>query len=237
MNSNGPLICLLVDDNKVARVLLKKILLNVNNVTVIGECESALEAKSFLEANHVDILFLDVEMPEMSGLDLLKLLPNRPHTILTTAKEQYAVEAFELNVLDYLVKPFTLTRVLAAVDRVQELIRFKQSQQPEAITPKHLFIKENKVIRKINVDDILWMEAKGDYVQFNLPDKMYMVHGSLKTIEDKFSPEKFVRVHRSYVIAIDKVEYIENRLVYIKNQPIPVSESYKDALLAKLHLL
>ncbi|MBZ4189224.1 LytR/AlgR family response regulator transcription factor [Niabella beijingensis] len=237
MNAKGPLICLLVDDNKVARVILRKILRNVNAVEVVGECESALEAKSFLEFNHVDVLFLDVEMPEMNGLELLKLLPNRPHTILTTAKEQYAVEAFELNVVDYLVKPFTLTRVLAAIDKVQELIRFKQSQQADAITPKHLFIKENKVIRKINVEDILWMEAKGDYVQFNLPDKTYMVHGSLKTIEDKFSTDKFVRVHRSYVIAIDKVEYIENRLVYIKNQPIPVSESYKDALLAKLHLL
>lgn len=123
------------------------------------------------------------------------------------------------------------------MDKVQELIKFKQSHQTKAISAQQLFIKENKVIRKINLDDILWMEAKGDYVQFNLPGKSYMVHGSLKAIEDKFSSDKFIRVHRSYIIAIDKVEYIEDRLVYIKNQPIPVSESYKDLLLSKLDLL
>lgn len=235
--NGSPLTCLLVDDNKVARVTLGKILQNISTVSVIGECENALQAKEFLGANQVDILFLDVEMPEMTGLDLLRLLPNRPHTILTTAKKSYAVEAFELNVVDYLVKPFTLTRVIAAVDKVRELIKFKKSSQTNTITKKQLFIKENKVIRKINLDDILWMEAKGDYVQFNFPEKSYMVHGSLKTIEDKFSSDKFIRVHRSYIIALDKVEYIEDRLVYIKNQPIPVSESYKDILLAKLHLL
>ncbi len=237
MNRKGPLTCLLVDDNKVARVTLRKILQNINAVTIVGECGNALEAKDFLDETPVDILFLDVEMPEMSGLELLRLLANKPHTILTTAKENYAVEAFELNVVDYLVKPFTLTRVITALDKVQELIRFKQSPQTNTITPKQLFIKENKVIRKVNLDDILWMEAKGDYVQFKLPDKSYMVHGSLKAIEDKFSSDQFIRVHRSYIIAVDKVEYIEDRLVYIKNQPIPVSESYKDALLAKLNLL
>lgn len=235
--NRSPLTCLLVDDNKVARVTLGKILQNISTVSVIGECESALQAKEFLSAQQVDILFLDVEMPEMTGLDLLRLLPNRPHTILTTAKKTYAVEAFELNVVDYLVKPFTLTRVIAAVDKVRELIKFKKSSQTNTITKKQLFIKENKVIRKINLDDILWMEAKGDYVQFNFPEKSHMVHGSLKTIEEKFSSDKFIRVHRSYIIALDKVEYIEDRLVYIKNQPIPVSESYKDMLLAKLHLL
>lgn len=237
MNVKGPLICLLVDDNKVARLTLKKVLKNLSTVEVAGECTNGLDAKIFLERNHVDILFLDVEMPGMSGLDLLRLLPRRPYTILTTAKKSYAVEAFELNVVDYLVKPFTLPRVLAALDKILELIKFKQSHQTKAIGAQQLFIKENKVIRKINLQDILWMEAKGDYVQFNLPDRSYMVHGSLKAIEDKFSSDKFIRVHRSYIIAIDKVEFIEDRLVYIKNQPIPVSESYREILLSKLDLL
>lgn len=237
MGIGNPLTCLLVDDNKVARVTLRKILQNISAVEVAGECENAIDAKAFLETNRIDILFLDIEMPEMNGLELLRVLPQKPYTILTTAKERYAVEAFELNVLDYLVKPFTLTRVIAAIDKVKELIQFKSSQQTNVVTPRQLFIKENKVIRKINLDDILWVEAKGDYVQFHLPEKSYMVYGSLKTIEDKLPAEKFVRIHRSYIIAIDKVEFIEDRLVYIKNQPIPVSESYKDGLLTKLHLL
>lgn len=237
MNIKNPLTCLLVDDNNVALVVLRKILSNIAGVQIVGECKSAPEAKAFLESHPVDILFLDVEMPEMSGLDLLRLLPDRPHTVLTTGNARYAIEAFELNVIDYLVKPFTLTRVLAALDKVQELIRFKRSGKTEVITPKQLFIKENKVIRKINVDDILWIEAKADYMQLKLSDRTYLVYGRLKTIEEIFSSQKFVRVHRSYIIAVDKVEYIENRVIYIQNHPIPVSGSYREALLSSLQLL
>lgn len=230
--------CLIVDDNKIARITLRQILDKVGTVTIVGECEDAVSAKSFLEKKQIDILFLDIEMPGMSGMELLKLLPQRPLTILVTAKKGYAVEAFELNVVDYLVKPFALSRILTSVDRAVELLRNREVKlDTQNKLQEYLFIKDNKVIRKLNFADILWIEAKGDYVKFHVSGKDHIVHGSLKAIEENFPTDLFIRVHRSYVIAIDKIDYIEDRVVYIDNQPIPISESYKDILLKKLNLL
>ena len=121
---------------------------------------------------------------------------------------------------------------MAALDKVRELMRFKRSGKTDVITSRQLFIKENKVIRKMNVDDILRIEAKADYMQFTLSDKTYLVHGRLKTIEQTLSSKKNARVHRSFIIAVDKVECIENRLIHINNHPIPVSESYGHAFVA-----
>ncbi|GAB3006257.1 LytTR family DNA-binding domain-containing protein [Niabella terrae] len=231
-----PFTCLIVDDNKVARLLLRQILEKLNGVTVAGECENAVAAKQFIEAHEVDILFLDIEMPGMNGLELLRMLPQRPLTILTTGKQGYAVEAFELNVVDYIVKPFSLARVMLSIERAKELISAKNVQMAPDITSDFLFVKDNKVIRKLDINSLLWMEAKGDYVKIHIPEKSYVVHGSLKAIEDKFPSQKFIRVHRSYIIAINKIDYIEDRVVYIHNQAIPISESYKDALLKSLQL-
>ncbi len=229
--------CLIVDDNKVAIVLLKQLLEKTGKVTIVGECEDAISANDFLQRKNVDILFLDVEMPEMSGLELLKMLPDRPLTILTTAKEGYAVEAFELNVVDYLVKPFSLSRVIQAVDKARELLSHKNSRITTESSDKILFIKDNKSIKKLEVDEILYLEAKGDYVRIQVTGSSFVVHSTLKTFEDRFPPGKFLRVHRSYVIAVDKIDYIEDRTAYIRGQAIPISGSYKDALLQNLNLL
>lgn len=232
-----PLNCLIVDDNKVARLLLRQILEKIEGIIITQEFDNSLKAKSYLENNNIDILFLDIEMPEMSGLDLLRVLPERPLTIFTTAKHGYAVEAFELNVVDYIVKPFSLARVMLATERAKELLSNKNVRITKDASSDFVFVKDNKVIRKLNVSEILWVEAKGDYVKINTPQKSFIVHGSLKSIEDRFPVQKFMRVHRSYIIAIDKIDYIEDRIVYIHNQAIPISESYKEALLKSLQLL
>lgn len=230
--------CLIVDDNKVARVLLRQLLEKTGTVNIIGECEDAISANYFLQNKNVDILFLDIEMPGMSGLELLKMLPERPLTILTTAKQGYAVEAFELNVVDYLVKPFSLSRVMLAVERAKDLLNNKNVQlSKDNAASNVLFIKDNKSIKKLDIDDVLYMEAKGDYVRIYTPSNSFVIHGSLKTVEDKFPPGKLLRVHRSFVIALNKIDYIEDRIVYIHDQAIPISESYKDVLLQNLNLL
>ena len=228
--------CLIVDDNKVARVLLRQFLEKAGSINILGECEDAIAANSFLQNKTVDLLFLDIEMPGMNGLELLRLLPERPLTILTTAKQGYAVEAFELNVVDYLVKPFSLSRVMLALERARELITNKNAELSKDASANYIFIKDNKSIIKLDLNDILYIEAKGDYIRIHIPGKSYVVHASLRIVEDKFPQGNFIRVHRSYVIALSKIDYIEDRVVYIHNQAIPISESYKDALLKKLNL-
>ncbi len=229
--------CLIVDDNKVARVLLRQLLDKTGIVNILGECEDAITANYFLQKKSVDVLFLDIEMPGMTGFELLKMLPERPLTILTTAKQGYAVEAFELNVVDYLVKPFSLSRVMLAVERAKELLSHKNAQLKQDTSDNVLFIKDNKSIKKLDVNEVLYMEAKGDYVRIHVPGNSYVIHGSLKGVEEKFPPGRFLRVHRSYIVALNKIDYIEDRVVYIHDIAIPISESYKDILLQNLKLL
>ena len=229
--------CLIVDDNKVARLLLKQILIKIEGITIMEEFEDPLKAKTFIENNTVDLLFLDIEMPELSGLELLRRLHKRPLTILTTAKQGYAVEAFELNVVDYIVKPFTLARVMLSVERAKELLSNENVKIAKEESNDFVFLKDNKAIRKVNMSEILWIEAKGDYIKIHIPKKSFVIHGSLKSIEEKLPVQKFMRIHRSYTIAIDKIDYIEDKVVYIHEQAIPISDTYKELLLKRLQLL
>ncbi|RZM18944.1 MAG: response regulator transcription factor [Pedobacter sp.] len=236
MKENQLPTCLIVDDNKVARLMLRQLLEKINTINIIGECEDAIAARKSLEDQEIDILFLDIEMPGMSGLELLKVLPNKPLTILTTAKQGYAVEAFEMNVVDYLVKPFAVSRLMLAVERAIELLKGKESQL-EQVSPDNIFIKEGKIIRNLDLNEVLYMEAKGDYVRIHVPGKSYIIHSTLRLLEEKLPSGLFLRVHRSYIIALNKIDYIEDMVVNIHGMAIPVSDSYRDQLLKNLHLL
>ena len=227
---------LIVDDNKVIRLMLVEMLKKIDDVEIVGECESAIEARSFLSKHEVDILLLDVEMPGMTGLELLKLLPEKPATILITAKTGYAIEAFELNVIDYLVKPISISRVMLAIEKAKELLAMKNTQVNE-INRDQIFIKDNKIIRKILLNDILWMESKGDYVKINTVETQYIIHSTLKNMEAKLPASEFVRIHRGYLIPVSKIDYIEDGVAYIMGTPLPVSETYKNDLLKKLQLI
>jgi DNA-binding LytR/AlgR family response regulator len=227
---------LVVDDNKIVRLMLVEMLKKIDGIIVAGECNSAIEARTFLKNEKVDILFLDVEMPGMTGLELLKVLPEKPATILVTAKQGYAIEAFELNVVDYLVKPFSISRVMLAVEKVVELLKMK-NVHVNNVEQDHLFIRDNKVIRKVVLNDILWLEAKGDYVKINTGALNYVIHSTLKNLADKLPEGDFVRIHRGYIVSISKIDYIEDNVVFISNTPLPVSETYKNDLLKKLRLV
>jgi len=227
---------LIVDDNKVARLMLSEMLRKIDAIRIAGEFEDAPSAISHLKKNDIDILFLDVEMPGMSGLELLKILPDRPLTILVTAKTGYAVEAFELNVVDYLVKPFAVSRVILAVERAIELLEVKNSNVNQ-VENDHIFIRDGKAIRKILLNSILWLEAKGDYVKIVTQNGNFIIHATLKNIEEKLSANEFVRIHRGYIIPITKIDYIEDGAAYIQGTPLPVSENYRNELLRNLRLL
>ena len=227
---------LIVDDNKVIRLMLSEMLRKIDDVEIVGECETAMEAKSFLSKHAVDILLLDVEMPGMTGLELLKLLPERPATILITAKTGYAIEAFELNVIDYIVKPVSIARVMLAIEKAKELLDMKNTQLNE-VNREQIFIKDNKVIRKILLNEILWLESKGDYVKINTIEKQYIIHATLKSMEEKLPAAEFVRIHRGFLIPVSKIDYIEDGVAFIMGTPLPVSETYKNDLLKKLQLI
>lgn len=219
-----------------ARILLRQLLEQVPSISVTGECDNAVDALAVLNKAETDILFLDIEMPGMSGIDLLKSLPVRPLTIFTSANKGYGSEAFELNVVDYLVKPLLLPRTMMAINRAAELLREKNVYLNE-VQAEHIFIKENKVIRKLLIDDIYLFESKGDYVKIYVTDKYYVVHATLKLFEDRMPSAKFIRVHRSFIVALDKIEYIEENILYLNNNPVPLSESYRSQFLKKLNLL
>lgn len=227
---------LIVDDNNVSGVMLHEMLKKIDGIEITGVFTSAIEARNYLKGNTVDILFLDVEMPGMTGLELLRVLNERPLTIMVTANKEYAVEAFELNVVDFLVKPFSLSRVTLAVEKAVELLLMRNSQL-KRVEEDHFFIRDNKAIRKVQLADIRWIESKGDYVKIITTGLIHIIHSTLKNMEDNLPENKFARIHRGYLISLDKLEYIEDGAAYINGIALPVSETYKNELLRKLRLL
>ena len=170
--------CIIVDDNKMARMAIKQLVSQLSNVDLVGECNDAVEALDILNSSQVDLLLLDIEMPGMTGLDLIKKLGNtKPLIIFTTAKKDYAVEAFELNVIDYLIKPIALPRLKQAIDKAQEALD-SNKQEVKVEEQEFVFVKDNGILKRIAIDDILFLEAMGDYVKVHTLQKfhVYMLH-------------------------------------------------------------
>jgi DNA-binding LytR/AlgR family response regulator len=229
--------CLIVDDNKMARMALKQLVAQVQSLDLVAECSNAMEAYNYLNAVPIDLLFLDIEMPDMTGIELIKKLGNkRPLIIFTTAKKEYAVEAFELNVVDYLIKPLTQSRFLQAVEKANETMESRKEEM-KVEEQSFVFVKDNGVLKRISIDDILFLEAMGDYVKVHTAQKFHVVHATLKSIEEKLPPSKFVRVHRSYIVAINKIDFIQEGTITIGKTTIPVADTHKANLNKRLNLL
>jgi DNA-binding LytR/AlgR family response regulator len=229
--------CIIVDDNKMARMALKQLVSQVPALELVAECNDAAEALDSLNTTQVDLLLLDIEMPDMTGLDLIrKLGNNKPLIIFTTAKKDYAVEAFELNVVDYLVKPIALPRFKQAIEKAQETID-SNKQEVKVEEQGFVFVKDNGVLKRIAIDDILFLEAMGDYVKVHTSQKFHVVHATLKSIEEKLPASKFIRVHRSYIVAINKIDYIQEGTISIGKTTIPVADTHKSNLNKRLNLL
>jgi len=229
--------CIIVDDNKMARMALKQLVSLLSNVDLVAECNDAVEALDILNSSQVDLLLLDIEMPGMTGLDLIKKLGNtKPLIIFTTAKKDYAVEAFELNVIDYLIKPIALPRLKQAIDKAQEALD-SNKQEVKVEEQEFVFVKDNGILKRIAIDDILFLEAMGDYVKVHTPQKFHVVHATLKSIEEKLPSSKFLRVHRSFIVAINKIDYIQEGTISIVKTTIPVADTHKSNLNKRLNLL
>lgn len=229
--------CLIVDDNKMARLAMKQLVGKVQGLQLVAECSDAMEAYNHLTSEHIDLLLLDIEMPGMTGIELTKKLSNKNALIIfTTAKTDYAVEAFELNVVDYLVKPVTLPRFLQAFEKAKEVMD-SSKQEVKIEDQSFVFVKDSGILKKLNVDDILYLEAMGDYVKVFTSQKFHVLHSTLKAIEEKLPLAKFIRVHRSYIVALGKIDFIQDGMIHIGKAIIPVAETYKTILNKKLNLL
>jgi DNA-binding LytR/AlgR family response regulator len=229
--------CLIIDDNKMARAAMKQLASQFDDLTVVGECSNAMESYNLVNAQPVDVLFLDIEMPEMSGIELTRHLGDKkPIIVFTTAKKDYAVDAFELNVADYIVKPVTIPRFLQAVEKVREI--YNSNKVDVSFEEKEfVFIRDNGILKRLLIDDIHFLESMGDYVKVFTQHKFHAVHITLKSMEDKLPSNKFLRVHRSYVVAVNKIEKIEEGVIIINNKSIPVADAYRSTLNKRLNIL
>ena len=230
--------CIVVDDNKMARTALKQLIAQVDFLELKEECANPVDAFNYLKKEAIDLVFLDVEMPGMSGIELIKNLEKRPLIILITAKKEYAVEAFELNVADYIVKPVDLPRFMRAVSRAKEL--FESQDQKIELNEKdkeYIFVRSNSLLVKIKISDIIYVQALGDYVNIFTSDKRHTVHITLKALEEKLPTTKFYRLHRSYLVSVDHIDKIEEGTAYVGKHPLPIGEQFKKELLKLLNLI
>ncbi|MGH2647451.1 MAG: LytR/AlgR family response regulator transcription factor [Ginsengibacter sp.] len=229
--------CLIVDDNKIARTTMKQMAGFVEDIIVTKECSNATEAFNFLQENHVDLILLDIEMPGMSGIDLTKNLGiSRPVIIFTSSKKEYAVEAFELNVADYILKPITPARFTQAIEKARDILS-SNKEEVKINEDEFIFIRDSNIIRRLKIDEILYAEAMGDYVKLHTTQKFYAIHSTLKTVESRLPDTIFLRVHRSYIVAVNKIDTIEEGAIIIKGKPLPVADAYRAALNKRIHII
>lgn len=231
--------CIIVDDDNLSRTVLKQLVEQVNFLTLKQECSDSLEAYNLLQKEDIDLVFLDVEMPGLSGLELIKTLEKRPIIILITSKKDYAVEAFELNVADYLIKPVNLQRFTQAVSRAKELYdnRDQLVVTNNGKAKDYIFVRSNSILTKIKLDDIIYIQALGDYVNIYTADKRSTIHCTLKSMAEKLPENKFYRLHRSYLVAMDHIDSVEDNTAYLGKHPLPIGEQFRKELLRKLHLV
>ena len=229
--------CVIADDEPIAREIIQTYCAHLPNLTVVASCGNALEAKAALQMHKADILFLDINMPVLSGIAFLKTLKNGPQVIFTTAYREYAVEAFDLSACDYLLKPFSLERFMMAVDKAIERIQGSlTSNQEQAATSKDafFFIKADGKIYKVLHDDLLFAEAKGNYTRIVTAHHTLLPVITFSSFEELLPKNLFLRVHRSFLINKSKITHIEGNRVFIGNNEIPIGSNYKEEFLRVL---
>lgn len=233
--------CIIIDDEKLARTIIKTLCDEVNTLNVVGEFPNAMQAIKYLNEHEVDLIFLDIHMPDFTGFDFVKTLKNPPSIVLTTSDPKFAIEAFQYEcIVDYLLKPIASDRFKMAVEKAkkQQLIASKEAEsKKEASYENDFYINIDRRLIKIDIPSIYLVEAKGDYIHIKTEDKNYTVHSTLKKIEEKLPDSLFLKIHRSYIINLKKIIDIEDNSVLIKKDVIPVSRSKRPELMKRLDLL
>lgn len=226
--------CLIVDDDELSCLNLQRLCKKVDDLEVVAICNDGFEAINILKNKQVDFIFLDIIMPELSGMDMVKSIPNLPPVIFTTGRDDMAVEAFENEIIDYLVKPIELPRFLKSYNRVRNYISNKNSESEKT----EIYVRSGGKLVRIGFSDVLLIETLDDYVVFKMENgNSHVVHSTLKNMAVKLEGTTFLKIHRSYIVNISKIDSIEEGFVKITDSLIPISRLHKQELLDKVNLL
>ena len=232
--------CIIIDDESTARLIINQLCSNIDNVKVVNEFSNAIEAIKFLNHNEVDLIFLDIHMPDFTGFDFIQTLKNPPQVILTTSDNNFAIEAFEYNcIVDYLLKPISFPRFEKAISKAEQGYNNSKVNgiNVQDSSDNDLYVNIDRRLIKIDIPSIYLVEAKGDYINVKTSEQNYTVHSTLKKIEEKLPDHLFLKVHRSYIINVKEIIDIEVNSVLIKKDLVPVSRSNRPELMKRLNLL
>ncbi len=226
--------CIAVDDEPLALRLLQDNISKCPFLKLVAACNDAFEAMKALEENKIDLMFIDIQMPGLTGLQLIGSLENKPLVIFITAYKQYALESYDLSVVDYLVKPVALDRFIKACNRAKELHELKAIKQQHTVQPsaEYFFLSIDYSQVKVIFDDIIWIEGLRDYIKLNLKStkKPLIVRTSLKAIESELPQNKFIRIHKSWLVAISEITAVRKNSIFIKEMELPVGETFRDTI-------
>lgn len=238
--------CLVVDDEELARALLGNYIGRLPHLQLAASCANPLEALAVLQQQPVDLLFLDIQMPELTGIEFLRTLPRKPVVIFTTAYAEYALEGYALDVTDYLLKPFSFERFLQAVNKAIARIQAKPANPPTISpatapppeTPEpakdYLLVKADHKVHRLRYDDILYIQSMREYAAFYTSSGRILSLNALKTLEETLPPERFIRIHKSYIVAIAKIDALEGNMVQVGKEKLPVGANYREELVRRV---
>jgi DNA-binding LytR/AlgR family response regulator len=229
--------CIIVDDEPVAREILESHLSKIDTIEIVCSCKSAIEAFNAINSNTIDLIFLDINMPEISGLSFAKSINKDIKIIFTTAYREYAVDGFDLQAVDYLLKPISFDRLLQAINKYQNENLVIKNTISESIIDEandYIFVRSDRKMIKINFSEIKYIESLSDYIKIHLVDKTIITRETITNIEAKLPQNKFIRTHRSFIVSIPNIDSFTNEYIEIGQSEIPISRSYKESVLKKL---
>ncbi len=226
--------CIIVDDEPIAREIIASFVKKTPSLELIKTCKNATEAINFIETNKVDLFFLDINMPEINGLSLAKIIGKQSKIIFTTAYRDYAVDGFNLNVVDYLLKPIAFERFFQAVQKTTTIPESKTIEKNEPISKNFMFVRADRKMVKVNFKEILYLESLGDYLKIFLEKQTIVTRETMNNITSKLPQNTFIRIHRSYIVSLNKINSYTNEFIEINNKALPISRSYKETVLQKL---
>jgi DNA-binding LytR/AlgR family response regulator len=223
--------CLIVDDEPLARELMESYLQKIVELKLVKSCNNALEAFTILQEQPIDLVFLDIDMPQVTGIELLRSLKDKPRVILTTAYREYAFEAYDLDVVDYMLKPISFERFLRGIGKIKQLKQYISSASEEhsqtSFEDAYLYLKENRQMVKVFLKDIVYIESLRDYVRVKMKEKEVITYQKISYLEQKLPQNKFMRIHRSFIVAIDKITSFTPTSVNLEKVEIPIGRNYK----------
>ncbi|MEL7020668.1 MAG: LytTR family DNA-binding domain-containing protein [Bacteroidota bacterium] len=230
---------IIVDDEPLAQDVLETYIQQLPQLNLVQKCSNALEANTVLQNHDIDLMFLDIEMPQLTGIDFLKSLENAPAVIFTTAYPNHAIKGFELNAIDYLLKPISIDRFMKAVNKAQKQIDLKRgissTTEQKSDAPEFIFVKADKKLVKVKYEDIIYIEGLKDYVIIRMDSGRVITLQTMKSLEDKLPEGLFKRIHRSYIVAIDKIDAVVGNMVEVKEKGqakhLPIGKNYREDLL------